>query len=449
MTVRALRAGSIRLALLSAAVLLPAAPGLAQTAPSEAPQQQEASRPQSRAFDRVFSGSDAVAEPGRFLVTVFEGQDSIDRGPLGTSLPDGPYLGVNPSVSLRGGSGFSLTSTSDIRRYTDTGEFQIVNGSAGFSAQLSGRRTGLRLFQNVAYVPYQQFFATTAPGLSPFSGVTGDGTIADRAGRQRSTTTVATSVSAARQLSRWVVLTGAYDNQYRHLGAATDLTDSSSDTMVHNLSARLNRQIGRYSVLFAGYGTRFQTQTSPGVEPLRSHDISLGLDRSQQLSLFRKTTLRFSTGSSIVRVTGGHRVLLTGMATLRHELTRTWALELYTNRGVTYLEGVRDPVVANSLYVRTSGHLLPRTELFAQGGYSKGALGVSGPTGNYNVYSTSFQVRTRLTSSVGVYGEWNGYKQRADTAAGLPDALVRDLYRQGFRIGVLMTVPIQSQRGVR
>ena len=146
MTVRALRAGSIRLALLSAALLLPAAPGLAQTAPSEAPQQQEAPRPQSRAFDRVFSGSDAVAEPGRFLLTVFEGQDSIDRGPLGTSLPDGPYLGVNPSVSLRGGSGFSLTSTSDIRRYTDTGGSDCEQVGR-LSAQMSGRRTEPRLIR--------------------------------------------------------------------------------------------------------------------------------------------------------------------------------------------------------------------------------------------------------------------------------------------------------------
>ena len=59
----------------------------------------------AREFDRVFT-PDAPATPGRFTVTLFEGQDSTDRDALGTTsaLPTGTYLGVNPSLSLYDGS---------------------------------------------------------------------------------------------------------------------------------------------------------------------------------------------------------------------------------------------------------------------------------------------------------------------------------------------------------
>jgi hypothetical protein len=246
-----------------------------------------------------------------------------------------------------------------------------------------------------------------------------------------------------------VMLSGKYAWHYRNVGLTDAGPDGFADLQTHDVSARLSRQMGRYTVLYAGYGTRIGNHQVDGARPLRAHDINLGVDRSQQMSFSRKTTLQFSTGSSIVEVASGRRFLLIGSAALRHGLSRTWSAGAAVRRGVGYLEGIREPVFTDAFTMTLGGAIGSRVDFLTQGGYSKGNIGLEGVSSGFGAYTGSMRLRALLTRHLALYGEWTAYQHRFDQRSDLPDAFERALLRQGFRAGVMMNVPIQSHRGVR
>lgn len=406
--------------------------------------------PSSRAFDRLFTAGDTNA-PGGLSMTVYQGLDSIDGASgINSGLATGPFVGISPSISLgasRGAGTFGVNGGTAVRRYSDTGQFVVADANVGFGAQFTGRRSGIRFRQAIVHANYYNFL-TMSGGFAEALAAPAESS-ADRAGYDRSVTTYISSVDFARQLSRTVMLSGKYAWHYRNVGPTDVGADDFADLQTHDVSARLSRQMGRHSVLFAGYGTRIGNHQTDGARPLRAHDINLGIDRSQQVSFSRKTTLQFSTGSSIVEVGAGRRFFLVGSAALRHDLSRTWSAGASVRRGVAYLEGIREPVFTDAFTMTLGGAIGSRVDFFTQGGYSKGDIGLESVSSGFAAYTGSMRLRALLTKHLALYGEWTAYRHRFDPRAGLPDAFERDLLRQGFRAGVMMNVPLQSHRGAR
>jgi hypothetical protein len=395
--------------------------------------------PPSRVFDRLFAPEESGA--GNLTVAVMQGMDSQSGNApeaLHSPIPLGAFLGINPSASL-GSEDFSLGGGGILRRYTDTGTFRVYDAHGGASARFTGRRVAGRVSGAVTYAPFSQFLAIS--GVPSIAGAA-----PERAGYDRPVTTFVSSFDVGRQLARKVMLSGGYRWQYHHLAPTTDPFDTLADTQMHDLSARLSRQMSRTTILFAGYGTRISTEQAQAVRPLRAHDINIGVDRSQQLKFSRRTTLQFSTGSSIVEVPEGYRFFAIGSAALRHEISRTWAAGVSARRGIGYLEGLRDPVFSQSLALSLGGPIGNRVDAMAEGGYSTGDIGLSAASSGFHAYSGSMRVRALLTRRLAAYGEWVVYEQRFDGRADLPGLFSPSLNRQGFRAGLMMNVPLQSER---
>ncbi len=399
----------------------------------------------SRAFDRLFAPEQTG--PANLTVSVMGGHDSQsgNAAEAQTSpIPLGTFFGVNPTVSVGSGN-FSVDGGAVVRRYTDGGNFGLYEAHSGYSVRLASRRVTARVSGVVSYAPFSQFLGV--------QGLQATGGLPDRAGYDRPVTTLGSSLSVGRQLGRRLMLSGSYTFQYRHLGPATDPTDTFGNTQTHDIGARLSRQVGRNTIVFGGYGTRFTTEQAQGTRPLRAHDIDIGVDRSQQLKFSRRTTLQFSTGSSIVGAQVGYRFFAIGSVTLRHAMSQTWTAAASARRGVAYLEGIPEPALSDSVSLSFGGGIGPRLDLQLDGGYSNGAIGLSAASSGFRLYSGTARVRGILTRRLAAYAEWVIYDQHFDSRPDLPALFEPTLRRQGLRIGVMVNVPIQSepsrQRGAR
>jgi hypothetical protein len=148
--------------------------------------------------------------------------------------------------------------------------------------------------------------------------------------------------------------------------------------------ARLTRRLTRYASLRTGYTYRVATSGSTDVRP-RVDDLDVGIDFSRPVSVSRRTTVSFGTGSSMTPQDQGMAVNLTGNAALTRLMGRTWNTRLGVNRGVHLLEGFRQPVLANSINASLGGGLHRRLLFSSSASLSSGSVGLTG--GGTNSYA--------------------------------------------------------------
>ena len=81
-------------------------------------------------------------------------------------------------------------------------------------------------------------------------------------------------------------------------------------------------------------------------EATRLHSFDVGIDFHKALSLSRRTTLSFGTGTTAFADVNGTHIYATGNATLTRELGRTWFATAAYNRDVSFLSTFREPVLS-------------------------------------------------------------------------------------------------------
>ncbi|HEX5473169.1 MAG TPA: hypothetical protein VFX12_00795 [Vicinamibacterales bacterium] len=417
--------------------------------------------PPTKLFDRLFAPKTAA---GGASISVFEGSDTISGSTeaLGSqTLAGGTFTGVSPSISYTHPGRVAqahVSGDSSFRRYDASGESALVGLNANAVVQVVRSRTGLRLQQTVSYAPYYDFLAVSRSVLG-FGQALFDqdpaGVSPERAASGRDVTTLNTSADVARQLTRRVTLSARYGLQMYRFGASAtpleregtpEVTGPVANTQIHSAAVRLSRQVGRNTALALGYETRVALSAQGG-RPSRVQDIDLGINRAQMLRLSRYTSMDFSTGSSIVEVTGGHRLYLTGLARVQRDLSRTWTAVLTGQRAVSYLDGLQGSVLNDTVGVSAGGALAPRLELTMGASYAHGLI-TDSDTG-FRLYSGSARLRARVTSYFGLYAEWAQYRHVFDAGTGLPAGVAQRLDRRGLRVGVLINAPLQREAGER
>src|SRR5690606_15213199 len=131
------------------------------------------------------------------------------------------------------------------------------------------------------------------------------------------------------------------------------------------IGTRLSRRISRYASLRAGYAYN-RLQYANREDPLPIHMIDAGVDYGRSLSLTRRTSFSFSTGTSAVvhdresppsQTVDDRslRFLLTGSASLLHEFHRDWVGSLRYNRNVSFAEGFTEPFTRDSISAGIGG----------------------------------------------------------------------------------------------
>jgi hypothetical protein len=164
-------------------------------------------------------------------------------------------------------------------------------------------------------------------------------------------------------------------------------TGQAEDLVTDGAIANFRHRFTRYLGLHVGLGTRtalYGGPTSPS--RVRVQDIIIGLDSGRSISLSRRTTLTFSTGSSLIPQGDKYYYLVTGDASLRREIGRTWTANLLYSHGLRFIEAVPYPFLSDSVSAGIRGNLSRRWDLGASGGYSNGQVGVITTNSTFGVH---------------------------------------------------------------
>jgi hypothetical protein len=272
-----------------------------------------------------------------------------------------------------GRASFGLSGQSVLRHSHD--ELTPMRQQGGFDFSFTGGRQRFRASQSLGYTPYYQFGGITQVGLMPLSeSAQSHG---DLANANLDATTATTGVEWNRMFGERVSLAAMYDRR------STIFGDPALDMITQSAGARLSRKITRFAALRTGYAYRVgDIGSATAAEPLRQHDIDLGVDYSRPVSASGRTTVTFGSGSTLIPQDDGLAYRLTGDAALTRLIGRTWNARVGVNRSVQLLEGFAEPVLANIVNLALGGTLHRRVSLLSWGSMSTGTVGLTSAEGN-------------------------------------------------------------------
>ena len=272
---------------------------------------------------------------------------------------------------------FGVTARSVFRYAPSSATPTTMYDEGGVDFSVTGSRSRLHASQNVSYSPYYQLGALPDAVLSPLSETAQSH--GDFANTDLKTFRSVTGVDWSQTINRLYTLSVSY-NVRRTTFSREDLDLSSQD-----ISVRVVRRLSRYVSLRTGYGQQFANSTFAQTTSARNHDLDLGLDYSRALSVSRRTTVSFSSGSSVTPQNRGTAFNLTGNAALARQIGRTWSARVAFNRSVQVLEGFTQPVLSNAVTTTVTGALGRRASVSSSAGFTTGTVGL-GPTSG-NTYS--------------------------------------------------------------
>ena len=173
----------------------------------------------------------------------------------------------------------------------------------------------------------------------------------------------------------------------------------------------------------------------------------VGLDFHKALSLTRRTTLSFGTGTTAFADVNGTHITATGNVTLTRELGRSWFATAALNRDVYFLQTFREPVLSNYVSAGVGGLVNRRTQFQSMVGASNGAVGVTGPTNGFSNFFASASLRIGLTRNIGMTASYSYYRYRFEEGVDLPSGLPSHSNRQSVMVSLnLYSVLFQSTR---
>jgi hypothetical protein len=212
-------------------------------------------------------------------------------------------------------------------------------------------------------------------------------------------------------------------------------------------SDRLTQHLGYH----LGYGYSTADYANTGLGSRRGiHNIDAGVDYSRALSVSRRTTFSFSTGSAIL--TGQTQFAspdnqslyyrFTGEASLRHEIGRTWTAALGYRRGVDWQETFNQPLLSDAATVTFGGLLSRRLRFSSSADYTIGSVGFSGEDNGYDSATAQAGLEYALTRHLAAFGRYVYYRYHFDSGVSLDPRFVPTLDRQGVRVGVSASIPV-------
>ena len=268
--------------------------------------------------------------------------------------------------------------------------------------------------------------------------------------------TYGTTAELAYELSRRASFSGFYD---LHL---TRFNAEQRDLDQQRIGVRFRQQLSRHAGLRLGYGYRTgQYGFVPESQPVRSHDLDLGVDYGRSLSFSRRTVVTFGTGSSILMtdpVTGqtGQVVgasddqrahfFVSGSATVNHEIGRTWAALGSYVRSIRFEQAFSQPLFTNAVSARLGGQINRRLTANFTTGYSFGSVGPGAVANGYDTFSAVAHLQAALSRHFAAYAQYLYYQYQFGYGVQMPPGFARALDRNGMRVGLTLWTPLLRSR---
>ena len=225
----------------------------------------------------------------------------------------------------------------------------------------------------------------------------------------------------------------------------TGVTGVPSRSVIHEVGGRYSHFINRTIGYHLGYS--FGNSHFGGVSPTVLHNIDVGLDIRKTLSLTRRTTFSFTTGTTFIKanpvntavaigVTKEFNVL--GHAILTHYIGQTWSAAATYDRGWQMLDAVQVPYFVDGLTTAIGGNLGRRSTLAFSTAWMLGApLGIYSATKDRALIESAwfqFSLSRKLTA----YAQYTYYGQRFTldglSAIDLPQRFNRNTARMGLTL---------------
>ena len=180
----------------------------------------------------------------------------------------------------------------------------------------------------------------------------------------------------------------------------------------------------------------------------RSFDI--GVDYSKPLSISRRTTVSFGTGTSAIDDGIETFFNIIANASLNHQISRSWEANLVYARGMGVVAGFSEPFFADSVSANARGHLSRKVSMEMGAGFSNGAVGMGSRGDDYLSFQANSRVEWVVTRErIGVYGDYYYYAYDFDgTTPALP-SIPREVGHHGVRAGLVFRFPLLQERTPR
>jgi hypothetical protein len=367
--------------------------------------------------------------------------------PASPFLQSGAYTGFSAGVAYGWQLGremeFGANAGTNARYFHDSGDLLGVGHYAGVGfASALGSRARMFANQSVTYAP--SYFYSLMPGFGSLPGTTvggGDFPVGDEAFFVYDTVASLTYTVTRRSA---VEAVGSY--RFSDLGASTAIP--SSDLTSYSVGGRFRYGFTRHASMRAGYIYR-RGQYGPVGRGYSTtlHDLDAGVDYHRALSLTRRTTLDFGTGSTIVNMPTGSgaaelQYRLTGDVGLTHEMGRTWRARLAYTRGVGFSEAFLQPVFADAVNASLTGFLTRRIDLNTYAGLATGEVGLGSVQTPFRTWNVSSRLRYALSHVLALYAEYLYYSHNLGGAVLVPGGVPSVMDRQSAHAGVSLWLPL-------
>jgi hypothetical protein len=360
-----------------------------------------------------------------------------------------PRLGVSsPYGSLNTSLNFALnhrrlsieSSVASLLRYYSQLNDQFIPAHSAY-VRIAGepwRNGRLSAAQTVSLQPYLSLFVL--PGLSSDTPVNAPPQGADFGVGSADSVSLASSIDWTQRLSRRLTLTIGYSRQGTTFAKSSSFGDFSSQLG----SARLSYGLTRGLTARIGYGYQDARYGAFGAGDFQGHNADVGVDFNRALSLSRRTTLTFTTGSTanVYQKVTYYRLL--GSARLAREFGRSWWAAAAYNRSVDLQPAYTRPVLGDAATIGVSGLISRRLQVASSVGAFFGNVGFSGTGTGFETYSGTAAVTLALSRHLGVNAGYAYYRYRFDEGAlPLPfGTLPLRSVRQSIQASLVLWMPL-------
>jgi hypothetical protein len=197
---------------------------------------------------------------------------------------------------------------------------------------------------------------------------------------------------------------------------------------------------------YGGYELGGQRDEIPGAVRESHPRINAGIDYHRPLSLSRRTTLSFSTGTAGVhdRQLNTTTYSLIGGVHLSREFGHTWSAALVAARDVRYIEPLSQPLFSDAYSFLVSGTFTRRVDFHSSLSVAKGHIGTTNVT-NTDSYYGSTALSFSLSRTLALGSDYS-YSYLTTLPLGLPLNVYQNLSQQSFRIYVKVWAPLITSK---